>query len=66
VRWVTWLATCGRPHPREVESPCDSPAPIMAPRWIMGPSGPTGSPDATANIVEKNLTTRVAALNTLV
>ena len=33
--------------------------------WIMGPSGPTGSPDATAAMHEKNFTMNVFTLNIL-
>lgn len=32
------------------------------PKWIIGPSGPTGSPEATAQTQEKNLTTIVLTL----
>ena len=38
------------------------PAPTMAPMWIMGPSGPTGSPDPTAAAADKNLTAKVRML----
>ena len=31
--------------------------------WIIGPSGPTGSPLPTAQTFEKNLTIRVRMLN---
>ena len=36
---------------------------ISYPKWIIGPSGPTGRPDATAKMQEKNLTTIVLTLN---
>ena len=37
-------------------SPCDRPAPIIAPRWIIGPSGPTGNPLALLQMVLMNFT----------
>lgn len=51
-------------NPRVVEWPWLSAAPRAAPMWIMGPSGPTGKPLATANAQLANLTTTVKMLNT--
>ena len=51
-------------NPSVVECPCDSAAPSAAPMWMSGPSGPTGSPLATARPQEMTLTTTVAMLNT--
>ena len=39
-----------------------TPAPMRAPMWIMGPSGPTGMPAATEKAHEKNLTPSVYTL----
>mmetsp|Transcript_6168 Transcript_6168/g.24983 ORF Transcript_6168/g.24983 Transcript_6168/m.24983 type:complete len:382 (+) Transcript_6168:1464-2609(+) len=51
-------------NPSAPVSPCDRPAAMVAPRWIMGPSGPTGRPLATAHIVLTNFTTNVRRSNT--
>ena len=51
-------------NPSAPVSPCDKPAPSVAPRWIIGPSGPTGNPLATAHIVLTNFTTNVRRWNT--
>ena len=37
-------------------------APMMLPRWIIGPSGPTGRPAPTARVQEANLTMKVLML----
>ena len=48
--------------PSVVLCPCDSPAPTMAPMCIIGPSGPTGSPEPTAVAADRNLTKKVLML----
>jgi len=40
----------------------DKPAPTRLPRWIIGPSGPTGIPAPTANAQDTNLTAYVLML----
>ena len=50
---------------RVVLWPWLSPAPMIAPMWIIGPSGPTGSPDPTAVAAERNLTAKVFMLRML-
>ena len=39
-------------------------APTIAPKWISGPSGPMGSPEDTARIVETILTHRACRVKT--
>eukprot|EP00659_Diplonema_papillatum_P005269 gene5269-biopygen5193 len=39
-------------------------APMIDPMWIIGPSGPTGSPELTAQMHENVFATRVLMLNT--
>ena len=41
---------------------CEREAPMMLPRWIIGPSGPTGIPAPTARAHEPNLTRKVSML----
>jgi hypothetical protein len=45
--------------PRVVLCPWLMPAPTAAPMWIMGPSGPTGSPEPTAVAADRNFTANV-------
>ena len=49
-------------NPRVVDTPWLRPAPTMAPRWIIGPSGPMGIPAATARLQERNLTRKAGRL----
>ena len=55
-----------RAHPSVVECPWLSAAPIAAPMWMSGPSGPTGRPLDTTRPQDTNFTTRVAMLNTCI
>ena len=41
---------------------CERRAPMRLPRWIIGPSGPTGKPAPTARAHEPNLTRKVSRL----
>ena len=41
---------------------CERIAPIRLPRWIIGPSGPTGRPAPTARAQDPNLTRKVLML----
>ena len=50
--------------PRLVECPWLSAAPTVAPMWIIGPSGPTGRPEPTAQAQDANLTSSVRKLKT--
>mmetsp|Transcript_6519 Transcript_6519/g.19661 ORF Transcript_6519/g.19661 Transcript_6519/m.19661 type:complete len:270 (+) Transcript_6519:484-1293(+) len=58
------LGKIGKAQPMVVDSPWLIPAPRIAPRWIMGPSGPTGRPEATASTQLVNFTKRVLMLKT--
>mmetsp|Transcript_25415 Transcript_25415/g.71274 ORF Transcript_25415/g.71274 Transcript_25415/m.71274 type:complete len:251 (-) Transcript_25415:404-1156(-) len=51
-----------RSKPSAVECAWLRPAPMMAPMWIMGPSGPTGRPLATASTQLASLATKVRRL----
>mmetsp|Transcript_5083 Transcript_5083/g.11089 ORF Transcript_5083/g.11089 Transcript_5083/m.11089 type:complete len:302 (-) Transcript_5083:434-1339(-) len=57
------LFMMGKAQPSVFDLICDTPAPIMAPMWIMGPSGPTGMPEPTAVAQLKNLITSVLKLS---
>ena len=52
----------GRVHSNVADLNCDMPAATRLPRWIMGPSYPTGMPQPTANAHDKNLTISVCIL----
>ena len=66
-RLLRGVRKCGKSpvdNPSVVECPWDRAAPTAAPMCTMGPSGPTGSPEATARQQDRNLTPRVRTLNT--
>lgn len=51
--------------PMVVECRPDIAEPRIAPMWISGPSGPTGSPAATTSEHDQNLTMKVHTLRSL-